>query len=831
MSTRASVSPRTLARPAIPPRTHPSLLACAALVMALAVAPPLARPARAVAPTPEQPALLYGNESVAAADGAEGALYNPALVGLRYPAEVLVSFSRYNFERESNDGLVSVNGTGLRFSRIKDQAQYFGFTQAVGSPTFRVGWTAEWHRLGYSQSRVLNHHLGLLVRPAAWLSFGALIHNTFEPALEGQRQYRTYTVGVGVRPLALSPRLAAGAGTRMTATIDAVVPDDGQWRQTRIRVGGEVELLPGVLARGSMEDHGGWHAGLTLRAPHWSVASHGAFAHSEPGPTSYVISAHSGGEPSLIPAPRARRVAVVRVDGELGDEGTSGFSLLGGGEARRPVGPIHAQLEHALADPLTRGVFLDLGGATNMAAIEELRPRIAALRAAGKPVVAYLEEGGGRADLYLAAACDRVFASEEAMFWQLGLRAERRYYRRLLERWGVRVDRTSIGKYKSAYRNLSVDSTTAADREEIEHALDLHQREFVSSVARDRRVPPSRFEHVLDGREWSAADLVSAGLADSVGYREQAMAALGALARLGGHPRGADLARDPRTARDWRVPVGVAVVYASGDIETGESGNDILSGATLGSSTLSRQIESAFRAPDVRAVVLRVDSPGGSVLASNLIAHTLDRLRRETRKPLVVSMGSLAASGGYYISLPGQRLFADRFTYTGSIGVLFLHPSLEGWYAQHGVRQDDFQRGDFMRGGSLGRDWDAGSQAAADSAIGRTYDRFVGRVMASRSMSRERVLEVAQGRVWMGEEARDRGLVDELGGLEAAIGYARKAARIDPAQKITPREYHRPRPGFVQRVLGAWWRETASREAQLHEPYGERLEADDELPF
>jgi protease-4 len=830
VSPRARLSPRARTRRRrIPERG--ALALGAALVATLTFAPPLARPALAVAPTPTQPYLLYGNESIATADGAEGALYNPALVGLRYPAEALVSFSRYNFASESNDGLFSWKGTGLRFTRIKDQAQYFGFTQAFGSPTFRFGWTAEWHRLGYSQSRVLNHHFGVVMRPEAWLSLAATMQNTFQPALEDQRQYRTYTLGAGIRPLALSPRLASGAGTRMAATIDAVIPDDGQWRQTRIRVGGELELLPGVVARGALDDHGGWHAGLTLRAPHWSVASHGAFSRSEPGPTSYVISAHSGGEPSVIPTPHARRVAVVRVAGALGDEAASGLSLLGGSEARTPVGPIHAQLEHALNDPLTRGVLLDLGGATNMAAIEELRPRIAALRAARKPVVAYLEEGGGRADLFLASACDRVFASEEALFWQLGLRAERRYYRGLLARWGVRVDRSSIGKYKSAYRELSVDSTGTADREEIESALDRYQKEFVNALARDRRVDAARFEHVLDGREWSPADLVSAGLADSVGYREQALAELGRLAGLGAHPRGANLARDPGAARDWRVPTGIAVVYASGDIEPGESGNDLLSGPTLGSSTLSRQIQRAFRAPDVRAVVFRVDSPGGSVLASNLIAHTLERLHRETAKPLVVSMGSLAASGGYYVSLPGQRLFADRFTRTGSIGVLFLHPSLEGWYAQHGVRQDEFERGDYMRGGSLGRDWDAASQAAADSAIARTYDRFVGRVAASRSLSRDRVLEVAQGRVWMGEEAKARGLVDEVGGLDAAIGYARRAAGIDPAQKLAPREYHRPRAGFVQRVLGAWWSTAVSREAQLHDPYGERLEADDALPF
>src|SRR5262249_50540993 len=161
--------------------------------------------------------------------------------------------------------------------------------------------------------------------------------------------------------------------------------------------------------------------------------------------------------------------------GVLGDDQLSGFTLLSGAESTRPSGPVHRQLERALEDPLTRGVLLELRGVANMAQLEELRPRIARLRRAGKPVVAYLEDGGGRGDFYLASACDRVVASEEAFFAGLGLRAERRYYREALADWGIRIDRTSYGAYKSAYRTFSVDSTPAADREAIEHNLDIAQ--------------------------------------------------------------------------------------------------------------------------------------------------------------------------------------------------------------------------------------------------------------------------------------------------------------------------------------------------------------------
>src|SRR5207244_10096495 len=164
----------------------------------------------------------------------------------------------------------------------------------------------------------------------------------------------------------------------------------------------------------------------------------------------------------------------------------------------------------------------------------------------------------------------------------------------------------------------------------------------------------------------------------------------------------------------------------------------------------SRQLESAFKEPGVRAVVLRVESPGGSVLGSKLIAHAADRWKRETKKPLIVSMGGVAASGGYAISLPGDRLYADRYTYTGSIGVLTIKPSLQGWLERHHVREEDFDRGRFMRGWSTFKDWDPALQAIADSAVRATYDRFVADVAKHRGLTVAQVDDVAQGRVWMG---------------------------------------------------------------------------------
>jgi protease-4 len=221
-----------------------------------------------------------------------------------------------------------------------------------------------------------------------------------------------------------------------------------------------------------------------------------------------------------------------------------------------------------------------------------------------------------------------------------------------------------------------------------------------------------------------------------------------------------------------------------------------------------------------------LESPGGSSLASDLVYRSLARLKRESKKPLIVSMGSVAASGGYQISLPGDRLFADHFTRTGSIGVLFVKPSLEGFYAKRRVHQDDFERGAYMSGWSLARDWDALAQASADSAVRRTYAGFKDKVGTARKLSPGDVEKIAQGRVWLGEEARARGLVDEMGGLEEAMAEARRLAKVPAGARIEPFVFRRPAPDLLSRLVGTALREAWERSLAPREISGPQLRAD-----
>jgi protease-4 len=702
------------------------------------------------------------------------------------------------------------------FTRQRDTSQTYGLGFSAGSNTVRFGWSGYELVAGQPRrERDLDDRAGLLVRPAPWASAGFTVAHLFEPEFRGLHLAREYTIGLGLRPLAWSRARAGDAGTRFTLTGDVTMIDDGDWAQARVRVCASLEPVRGIELRATAADHRLLTFGITLRGVDGSASAAQARVDGDRAYESYALSTHAG-EDRVQSVPRARqRVAVVRMGGVLADEALGG-GVLGGGGAQ-PSAPLHRQLERALRDPLTRGVFLELNGVAGMAQLEELRPRLVALKNAGKPVVAWMQYGGGRGDLYMASAAARAYASPAAEFRGLGLRAERRYYKHALASLGVKVDRVSVGDFKGAYRNLSVDSTPPADTAVIQRLLTQRQELFVHTVTSGRGIARERLLPVLDGRDYDGRTLARLGVIDSVGWREDAMAELGRLTALGRKPRTADLLRRPEARVRWNEPTRIAVVYAGGAIVDGKSGNDALDGGVMGDQTITAQLERAFRTPGVKAVVLRVESPGGSAGASYLMDHAVERLRHETGKPLVVSMGSVAASGGYFMSAHGDKIYADKNTVTGSIGVLFLKPSFEGVYSKLGVRQDDFDRGEYMRALSPARDWRPRDQAAADSSIKRLYRIFVERVSGGRKLQNFEVQSRAQGIPWLGDDAAEYQLIDGIGGLDAAISEARRLGGVPATEKISLLEFHHPRGSLLERVVGSWLQTFATDQLRVHD--------------
>ena len=794
----------------------------AALGLTLTTAPAFAQSAAL------PPLAMFGDESVAATDDARAYVLNPAALGNRYPSEWLLSWARRQGTTTHVTALATWRRLGFGFTRERDSSQSLGAGFSLGDERLRLGWASDLRLAARpGDERDWDHRAALLSRPSPWLSVGASAEHVTQPVFRGRRLSREYTLGLGLRPLAWSRVRAHDAGTRLTLTGDVMMREGAATSAARVRVGATLEPLRGLELHASAARGREFRLGVTLRGVRGNATAARMQVDGDRVYDSYTTSSHTGEDRVGRPSRAQQRVAWVRAGGVLVDEALGGGVMGGGGGT--PAGPLHAQLERALTDPLTRGVFLELSGVAGMAQLEELRPKLMALKGAGKPVVAFMQYGGGRGDLYLSSAASKVYASPAAEFLGLGLRAERRYYKQALARFGVKMDRASIGEFKSAYRNLSVDSTPAPDTVVIQRMLSQRQELFVSAVTAARGITPERLFPILDGRDYDARVLARLGVIDSVGWREAALAELGRLTGLGKKPRLADLRRMPESRTRWNTPQRIAVVYAGGGIVDGKSGSDLLEGSVMGDQTIAAQLERAFKAPGVKAVVLRVDSPGGSSGASFLMDRAVERIKKDARKPLVVSMASVAASGGYFMSVHADRIYANRNTVTGSIGVLFVKPSFEGVYEKLGVRQQDYERGDYMRGMSPARNWRPQDQAAADSSIKRLYRVFTDRVRDGRKMEGYEVASFAQGRPWLGEDAVQTKLIDSIGGLDAAVAEARRLGGIPKDEKISFLEFRHPNGSFVQRVVGSWLKSYASEQLRVRDMTRAQARAEDWL--
>jgi hypothetical protein len=362
----------------------------------------LAVPATAGPATPPSAFFLFGNESAAYADGPGSLLFNPA-AGVRYRNEFALTLLDQPRSKDALRGALTMNSFTLAASGERDAAITPSVAFAGGNDRLRIGSVTTWIPVEGGK-RVRDYRIGALSRPAPWLSLGAVADHVRQPRVAGMRLEHEYTTGVSLRPLALSRTKAHTLGTRFTLTADAVFRHGDS--DPHYRFGGEVEVVPGLALRGIYFDE---DRSFQLGASLLGVRSgyHAQSVHDRDGRpvfATHTVSFHEEEDRTVLAGPAGRRAAVVQIGGDLADEPLSGFSLFGA-VSTTAAGPIHRQLERALEDPVTRGVLLDLRGSSGNAQLEELRPRIERLRKAGKPVVAFLEYGSQRGDLYLASAC------------------------------------------------------------------------------------------------------------------------------------------------------------------------------------------------------------------------------------------------------------------------------------------------------------------------------------------------------------------------------------------------------------------------------------------
>jgi len=454
-----------------------------------------------------------------------------------------------------------------------------------------------------------------------------------------------------------------------------------------------------------------------------------------------------------------------------------------------------ALLRWARDDPALRGVFIRCGDLrTGWAKVQELRRSLSALREAGKTVWVYLAHAGIR-EYLLASAADQVVLAPAGTLDIAGLSSEVTFVAGTLKKLGIQAELIQMGKYKSAAETITRSDMSEAHREMTESLIDDLYEQVVEAIAAGRGMDAAQVRALIDRGPFIARDAQQERLVDALLYEDEAEERLRAQCDNAATIKQSDyVSRRGRIVRRdvLRRRAGtIGVLHVTGTVKMGESipGPEVAS--ACGAASIARDLQELRERTDIGAVVLRVSSPGGSGLASDLIWHEVARTRQ--RKPVVVSFGDVAASGGYYVAVAGYPVVAEGATITGSIGVLAGKAVLRGLYDQLGVTKQVVTRG---RHAALYSDYiplgDEERQRLQTEAE-FFYSDFVDKVANGRQLSRDAVAAVAEGRVWTGRQACARGLVDRLGGIEQALDEAKTLARIGPRQLVAVERYPKPK--------------------------------------
>jgi protease IV len=492
-------------------------------------------------------------------------------------------------------------------------------------------------------------------------------------------------------------------------------------------------------------------------------------------------------------------LAHIKLSGSLGESPPAADPLFGG--ASENFKSKLDRIKKARKDANIQGLYLQLDGlSVGWAKIDELSRAIADFRKSGKKVYAYLEAGNTK-DFLLALACDEICLPESGWLMLTGIRAEVSFYKDLFEKIGVKADMLQMGDFKAAAEPFMRSSMSEPARKQLTSVIDdYYMNNIVERIVRLRtakKFTPEQVKKLIDEGPYTARGALKVGLIDRVAYAEKYQDVLKKRLKADtlkvvknyGKKKSEDidfsnpfallkLLATPKTTSSKNPKI--AVIYAVGVITTGKSAEGLMGADTVGSTTMIEAIRQAEEDDTVKAIVLRVDSPGGSALASDLIWNELKR----SKKPIVASMSDVAASGGYYISMAAKKIYADPGTLTGSIGVVGGKLAIGGTFNKLGIKTEIISRGANSGILSSEKPFSESERKSMTALMHDVYDQFLdkaleGRKKAGKKMTREELVNLAGGRIWTGRQAKENGLIDELGSLDDAVAAARAMTSMD----------------------------------------------------
>ena len=442
-------------------------------------------------------------------------------------------------------------------------------------------------------------------------------------------------------------------------------------------------------------------------------------------------------------------------------------------------------IEHAKTDPNIKGIYLELSSIpTSTATLQEIRDKLIEFKESGKFIVTY-GENYSQSAYYMASVADKIILNPEGSLDLHGMASQITFYKRLLDKLDIEMQivRGPNNRFKSAVEPYFLDKMSEANREQMDKLLGSVWGQILMGISQNRNISVEQLNKIADNLEtaFNAEKALELGLVDNLYYKDQLMEELKGLTGSNkdintvGNTKYAKSFKDKKSSKNE-----VAIIYATGQIYDGKGDEN----ANIYSENLSKTIRKAREDENVKAVVLRVNSPGGSAVASAIIGRELD-LTKEV-KPVIVSMGNYAASGGYWISAKADYIYADPTTLTGSIGVFGTFPNAQGFLNDKvGLTFDVAKTNANADFGSVTQPLTEFQYGKLQEMVVKTYNDFTNRVAEGRGLTQSYVDSIGQGRVWAGIDAIEIGLVDELGDMEDAIAYAAQKAELGNDYKVT----------------------------------------------
>jgi protease-4 len=440
-------------------------------------------------------------------------------------------------------------------------------------------------------------------------------------------------------------------------------------------------------------------------------------------------------------------------------------------------------LEQATEDKQIVGLLLDGSkdgvADAGYATLTEVRAALEKFRDRGKKIIAY-DVSWSEKEYYLASIADEVILNPMGILEFNGFSSQQMFFKEALEKYGIGIQVIRVGDYKSAVEPYTRSNLSSENRQQTQALLSNIWNKFLSNVGKSRKISPQKLQTIADKQGFiNPEEAKKFGLVDRITYYDRLIAD---LRQLTGETDGQEQSfrqvsldsyqtNQVVTKEENPSQPKIAVIYAEGSIVGGKGSSE-----QIGSDRFVKELRQLREDNSIKAIVLRVNSPGGSATASEIILREI--LLTKQQKPVIVSMGNIAASGGYWISTGANQIFAEESTITGSIGVFGLLPNIQKIANNHGITWDTVKTANFADIDSSIRPKNAQELAIYQKSVDQTYDLFLDKVIEHRHLPREKVQKIAQGKIWSGQEALKIGLVDRIGGLEAAIAHAAQTAKL-----------------------------------------------------